>query len=142
MAEKTVTMEKTLQKLLEEKKYPAVRDVLVTMNAADVAYILDKTEPEVTPRLFRLLPKDLAAASFAERLPAELLPAPASTPLGAAPYPAFSTACIMVSAEAEPSTARVLVRRLTLQLVTPSSLETAFSTRAWQAAQLIPVTVY
>ena len=66
MAEKTVTMEKTLQKLLEEKKYPAVRDVLVTMNAADVAYILDKTEPEVTPRLFRLLPKDLAAASFAE----------------------------------------------------------------------------
>ena len=66
MAEKTVTMEKTLQKLLEEKKYLSVRDVLVTMNAADVAYVLDKTEPEVTPRLFRLLPKDLAAASFAE----------------------------------------------------------------------------
>ncbi len=66
MAEKTVTMERTLQKLLEEKKYTSVRDILVTMNAADVAYILDKTEPEETPLLFRLLPRDLAAASFAE----------------------------------------------------------------------------
>ena len=49
---------------------------------------------------------------------------------------------MMISGGAVPSTASVLVRRLTLQLVTPSTFETAFSTRAWQAAQLIPVTVY
>ena len=66
MAEKTVTMERTLQKLLEEKKYNSVRDVLVTMNAADVAWALEKTEPDETARLFRLLPRDLAAESFAE----------------------------------------------------------------------------
>ena len=83
-----------------------------------------------------------AVDSLADRLPALLAPLPASAPLGAAPYPAFSTACMIVSGEAVPSTASVLVKRLTLQLVTPSTLETAFSTRAWQAAQLIPVTVY
>jgi hypothetical protein len=35
-----------------------------------------------------------------------------------------------------------LVKRLTEQEVTPGTLETAFSTRVLQAAQLIPVTVY
>ena len=34
------------------------------------------------------------------------------------------------------------VSRLTEQLFTPGSFDTAFSTRAWQAAQLIPLTVY
>ncbi len=66
MAERVFTMEKALQALLAEKKLTSVRDVLVTMNPADVAWVLDKTEPEQTPLLFRLLPKDLAAASFAE----------------------------------------------------------------------------
>ena len=35
-----------------------------------------------------------------------------------------------------------LVKRLTEQEVTPGTLETAFSTRALQAAQLMPVTLY
>jgi hypothetical protein len=35
-----------------------------------------------------------------------------------------------------------LVKRLTAQDSTPGTAETAFSTRAWQAAQVIPVTVY
>ena len=49
----------------------------------------------------------------------------------------------MISAgDAVPSTPSVLVRRLTLQDSTPGTFDTAFSTRAWQAAQLIPVTVY
>jgi len=34
------------------------------------------------------------------------------------------------------------VRRLTEQLVTPGTFDTAFSTLLLQAAQLIPVTVY
>ena len=57
-----------------------------------------------------------------------------------APYPAFLTAAMTREGGTSPSTPIELVRRLTEQLVTPSSLETAFSTRAWQAAQLIPVT--
>ena len=106
-----------------------------------------KNPSEVSRRLLstgvsRSFNASSSAASLADRLPALLAPLPASAPLGAAPYPAFSTACMIVSGEAVPSTASVLVKRLTLQLVTPSTLETAFSTRAWQAAQLIPVTVY
>ena len=48
----------------------------------------------------------------------------------------------MASGEAVPFTPMELVSRLTEQLVTPSTLETAFSTRALQAAQLMPVTLY
>ena len=32
MAEHSVTMERTLRKLLSEKKYATLRDILVTMN--------------------------------------------------------------------------------------------------------------
>ena len=46
------------------------------------------------------------------------------------------------SGEAVPSTPIEFVSRLTEQLVTPGTAETAFSTRALQAAQLMPVTVY
>ncbi len=60
----------------------------------------------------------------------------------AAPYPAASTASITFAAGTSPSTPMEFVRRLTEQDVTPSSFETAFSTRALHAAQLMPVTVY
>ena len=46
------------------------------------------------------------------------------------------------SGEAVPSTPMAFVSRLTEQDVTPLTCDTAFSTRAAQAAQLIPVTVY
>ena len=48
---------------------------------------------------------------------------------------------MMADAEAVPSTPMELVSRLTEQLVTPGTLRTAFSTRAEQAAQLMPVTL-
>ena len=49
----------------------------------------------------------------------------------------------MISAGAAlPSTPIEFVRRLTEHDETPGTFDTAFSTRAWQAAQLIPVTVY
>ncbi len=67
---------------------------------------------------------------------------PSAPPLFSAPYPALVTAAITASASACPSTPMELVRRLTEQEVTPGTLDTAFSTRALQAAQLIPVTVY
>ena len=59
-----------------------------------------------------------------------------------ASYPASRTAAIISSESAVPSTPIELVSRLTEQEVTPLTPDTAFSTRAIQAAQLIPVTVY
>ena len=58
-----------------------------------------------------------------------------------APYPAFSTASMIASGEASPSTPMEFVSRLTATEVTPGTEPTAFSTRAEHAAQLIPVTL-
>ena len=63
-------------------------------------------------------------------------------PLGEASYPASRTAAIIFSAEAVPSTPMEFVSRLTEQELTPLTPDTAFSTLAEQAAQLMPVTVY
>ena len=65
-----------------------------------------------------------------------------SLPFSDAPYPASCTALIMALLSAVPSTPMELVRRLTEHEVTPGTPETAFSTLAEQAAQLIPVTLY
>ena len=66
MAEHTVTVENTLSTLLNEKKYTTIRDILVTMNPADIAAVFSGVEKEKLPLLFRLLPKELAAESFVE----------------------------------------------------------------------------
>ena len=62
-------------------------------------------------------------------------------PLMEAPYPASCTAAMTASSAAVPSTPIELVNRLTEPAVTPGTLETAFSTRALHAAQLMPVTL-
>ena len=66
MADHSVTMENTLSTLLTEKKYSTIRDVLITMNPADIAAVFSGVETEKLPLLFRLLPKELAAESFVE----------------------------------------------------------------------------
>ena len=66
MAEHSVTVENTLQTLLADKKYATIRDILVTMNPADIAAVFSGVEKEKLPLLFRLLPKELAAESFVE----------------------------------------------------------------------------
>lgn len=66
MAEHTVTVESTLERLLEEKKYTTIRDILITMNPSDIASVFDELEVERLPLLFRLLPKELAAETFVE----------------------------------------------------------------------------
>jgi len=66
MAEHTFIMETTLRKLLGEKKYSTLRDILVTMNPADIAAIFDELEEDRLPLLYRLLPKELAADVFVE----------------------------------------------------------------------------
>ena len=69
MAERKITMESTLKVLLEQKKYSTLKDILVTMNPTDVAELFEEIADERLPRLFRLLPKELAAETFVEMEP-------------------------------------------------------------------------
>ena len=62
-------VEKALLKMLEEKKYSALRDILVVMNPNDVAQLFDQVPQETIPLLFRLLPKEQAAETFVEMEP-------------------------------------------------------------------------
>ena len=66
MAERNATLETAIETLTTQKKYPALRDVLVTMNPADIAAMFGDLEERTLPLLFRLLPKDIAAETFAE----------------------------------------------------------------------------
>jgi len=66
MAERFELVEKALIKMLEDKKYATLRDILVTMNPADVAGLFSDLEDSKIPLLFRLLPKELAAQTFVE----------------------------------------------------------------------------
>ncbi len=66
MAERNATLSSTVEQLLEGKKYSTIKDVLITMEPADVAGILEDLGDERIPRIFRLLPKEQAAETFAE----------------------------------------------------------------------------
>ena len=69
MAERFEIVEKTLLKMLEDKKYATLRDILGTMNPSDVAGIFTDLEDKQIPIMFRLLPKEHAAATFVEMDP-------------------------------------------------------------------------
>ena len=66
MSERFEIVEKALLKMLEEKKYATLRDILVIMNPADIAALFSSLEEDRLPILFRLLPKELAAETFVE----------------------------------------------------------------------------
>ena len=69
MAERFEIVEKALHKMLEEKKYATLRDILLIMNPADIAALFVTLEEDRIPLLFRLLPKELAAETFVEMDP-------------------------------------------------------------------------
>ena len=69
MTERFELVEKALIKMLEEKKFATLRDILVTINPADIAAMFDSLEDDRIPILFRLLPKELAAETFVEMEP-------------------------------------------------------------------------
>ena len=69
MTERFEIMEKALLKMLEEKKYLPLREMLSTMNPSDVAGLFEDLEEDRIPLLFRLLPKELAAETFVEMDP-------------------------------------------------------------------------
>ena len=69
MAERFEIVEKAVLKMLEDKKYATLRDILVTMNPSDVAGLFDGLEEKQIPLMYRLLPKELAAETFVEMEP-------------------------------------------------------------------------
>jgi len=69
MVERFEIVEKAILKMLEDKKYAALRDVLLVMNPSDIAALFSGMEEKQIPLLFRLLPKELAAESFVEMEP-------------------------------------------------------------------------
>ena len=69
MSEKTYSLEMTIRSLLGNKRYSTIKDILITLNAADIAAIFAELEPDMLPLLFRLLPKELAADTFVEMDP-------------------------------------------------------------------------
>ena len=66
MAEMTALLQDTIAALVEARKYNTIRDVMVTMNPADIAAVLEEVAPAALPVVFRLLPKELAAETFVE----------------------------------------------------------------------------
>ena len=52
MAESNFSLQKTLTMLLDEKKYHSLRDILSTMNPADIAAIFDDLDQACLPLLF------------------------------------------------------------------------------------------
>ena len=66
MVQVNVTLTETIKKLLEEKKFSTLRDILTTMMPYDIAAVFEELQDEKMPILFRLLPKELAAETFVE----------------------------------------------------------------------------
>ena len=69
MAERFEIVEKALLRMLEDKKYATLRDILATMNPSDVAGVFSNLEEKQIPLMFRLLPKEQAAETFVEMEP-------------------------------------------------------------------------
>ncbi len=61
-----VTVDVTINKLLDDKKYKTLRDILTTMNAYDIAVLFGDIHDSKVQVLFRMLPKELAADVFVE----------------------------------------------------------------------------
>ena len=59
-----IPLEKTIESLFENKKYKTLRDVLSVTNEVDIAELFAQLPSKSIPVLFRLMPKELAAATF------------------------------------------------------------------------------
>ena len=69
MTERFELVERAILKMLDEKKYAALKDILVTMNPSDVAGLFGLLNEKQIPVMFRLLPKEQAAETFVEMEP-------------------------------------------------------------------------
>lgn len=66
MENNTILLENAILNLIENKKFTSLKDILVTMNSVDIAALLEDIDKDVMPKVFRLLPKGLAADTFVE----------------------------------------------------------------------------
>ena len=57
MKERTEILEETFRKLVEEKKFSSLRDLMATMYPADVASILSDLPKDMLPALFGCCPR-------------------------------------------------------------------------------------
>nr|HPL53144.1 magnesium transporter [Bacillota bacterium] len=64
-------MEKRITELINENKIIEIRNELLEMNTVDIAEILEKVEKHQLVKIFRILPKDIAAGVFSY-IPVEL----------------------------------------------------------------------
>ena len=69
MKDKTLLLEESIVKLADGKKYASLRDLLTTLNPADMAEAFAGLSDQTLPLVFRLLPKELAAETFVEMEP-------------------------------------------------------------------------
>ena len=66
MAKDLLIISEAIEKFLDERKYTPLRDVLKTMQAADIAALFEILPRRKLSLLFRLLPKEQAAEAFVE----------------------------------------------------------------------------
>ena len=66
MAKDLLIISEAIEKFLDERKYTTLRDVLKTMQAADMAALFEILPRRKLSLLFRLLPKEQAAEAFVE----------------------------------------------------------------------------
>jgi len=59
-----ITLSDTIELLLSNKKYSALRDILTINHEADIAILFEELPQSCLPVLFRILPKDAAADVF------------------------------------------------------------------------------
>ena len=61
-----IAEEEEILELLREKNFAVLKPLLASMNEIDLADVFESANEEDLPVLFRILPKDLAAATFVE----------------------------------------------------------------------------
>ena len=65
MSDETKVLYEEICELLENRKFNTLRSIITEMNEVDIAALIDEATPEQAVIIFRLLPKQLAAESFA-----------------------------------------------------------------------------
>jgi magnesium transporter len=66
LQEEEKTTAEILQELLESRKYTLLRQTISEMNTTDIAAAMSEMEDEDSLKMFRILPKDMAADVFAD----------------------------------------------------------------------------
>ena len=64
--EETVNLEEAVERLASERKFSEIRELFVSMEAADIAPLFEAMPEDIQPIVYRLLPKELAAEVFVE----------------------------------------------------------------------------